>query len=212
MRQKGKIKTWHDDKGFGFIRPHDGGPEVFIHIKAFGNRKHRPAVNDVVTYSVTQDKQGRTRAVNATRPGEKRIIKSSKRRGAFSALLPVIFLAIVGASTAVTGLPIIVPVAYLVLSLITYFVYAWDKAAAQSGHWRTEEATLHLLSLAGGWPGAMLAQRNLRHKSKKTSFRVNFWITVLLNCAALVWLQTSESGVLLQKELRELLPYSIESL
>ena len=207
MRQKGKLQTWNDDKGFGFIQPHDGGPRVFIHIKAFGNRKHRPEVNDVVTYTVTQDKQGRARAVDATRPGEKRIIKSSKRPGAFSALLPVLFLAIVGVSTATTGLPIIVPAAYLVLSLITYFIYAWDKAAAQAGRWRTEEATLHLLALAGGWPGAMLAQRNLRHKSRKTSFRVNFWITVLLNCAALVWLHTSESGALLEQKLRGLLPY-----
>jgi len=38
MRHKGKIVRWDDDKGFGFITPHNGGPEVFIHVKAFETR------------------------------------------------------------------------------------------------------------------------------------------------------------------------------
>lgn len=202
MRQKGKIKTWNDDKGFGFIQPHKGGPEVFVHIKAFGNRGNRPEINDVVTYSLTQDKQGRTRAIKAARPGEKRIVKARRRPGAFSAIFPLGFLGIVGASSQVTNLPLVVPAAYLVVSLMTYIVYAWDKASAKVGRWRTSEGTLHLLALAGGWPGAMLAQRNLRHKSKKASFRFSFWITVLLNCAGLVWLHTSAGRTFLEQALR----------
>ena len=61
-----------------------------------------------------------------------------------------------------------------------------DKAAAQAGRWRTSEATLHLLALAGGWPGALLAQHWLRHKSAKRAFRAVFWVTVVLNVTGLV--------------------------
>jgi uncharacterized membrane protein YsdA (DUF1294 family) len=64
--------------------------------------------------------------------------------------------------------------------------YAIDKSAAVSGRWRTPEQTLHLFSLAGGWPGALLAQQVLRHKTSKESFIAAFWLTVLLNAAAFV--------------------------
>ncbi|MEJ1377111.1 MAG: DUF1294 domain-containing protein, partial [Candidatus Sedimenticola sp. (ex Thyasira tokunagai)] len=40
----------------------------------------------------------------------------------------------------------------------------------------------------GGWPGALIAQQKLRHKSKKQPFRVVYWFTVAANCGALVWL------------------------
>lgn len=72
------------------------------------------------------------------------------------------------------------------MSLVTFIVYAMDKAAARAGRWRTSEATLHLFALAGGWPGALMAQRWLRHKSSKRQFRVVFWATVWLNLAGLV--------------------------
>ncbi|WP_428752263.1 DUF1294 domain-containing protein [Vibrio cionasavignyae] len=44
------------------------------------------------------------------------------------------------------------------MSTFTYFMFAWDKQAAQNGSWRTAENTLYTLSLARGWPGALLAQ------------------------------------------------------
>lgn len=67
----------------------------------------------------------------------------------------------------------------------TFWAYAADKNAAMQGHWRTPESQLHLLSLAGGWPAAWLAQQAMRHKSSKRQFRTVYWLTVLLHCAAL---------------------------
>jgi len=78
-----------------------------------------------------------------------------------------------------------IAVAYAGLSVITFVVYAIDKSAARHRGPRTPERTLHLLSLAGGWPGALLAQRWLRHKSAKARFLGVFWITVILNVLAL---------------------------
>lgn len=75
---------------------------------------------------------------------------------------------------------------YLVLSVITFVLYAVDKKAAMQGKWRISERTLHLFALIGGWPGALLAQKLLRHKSKKRSFQLVFWGTVVLNCGTIV--------------------------
>ncbi len=78
--------------------------------------------------------------------------------------------------------------AYGLLSLVTYAVYALDKAAARRNRRRVPERTLHLLALLGGWPGALLAQQHLRHKSSKTRFLAVFWLTVLIHIAVFVLL------------------------
>ncbi len=78
--------------------------------------------------------------------------------------------------------------AYLAMSAVTYVAYARDKSAARRSRRRTPEKTLHLMALCCGWPGALLAQRQLRHKSSKPSFLMTFWLTVVLNLAAVAWL------------------------
>jgi len=77
---------------------------------------------------------------------------------------------------------------YAVASVAAFVMYGRDKAAAEQGRWRTPELTLHLVALAGGWPGALLGQRVFRHKTRKQPFRAIFWLTVVANLVALVWL------------------------
>ncbi len=87
--------------------------------------------------------------------------------------------------------------AYAVASVLTFFVYGLDKRAAMRGRWRTPEATLHLLELLGGFPGALLAQRILRHKRAKVRYLIVFWLIVLLHAAAWggwLWLILSRDG------------------
>ncbi|MBU1437615.1 MAG: DUF1294 domain-containing protein [Gammaproteobacteria bacterium] len=83
---------------------------------------------------------------------------------------------------------------YLVVSLLTFLVYTADKHAARNQRWRTAESTLQLLALFGGWPGALVAQRRLRHKSSKTAFLTVFWFAVLGNLLGLYWLCFSASA------------------
>lgn len=58
------------------------------------------------------------------------------------------------------------------LSAITFGVYALDKRWAVRGARRAPERTLHLLTLSGGWCGAILAMRLVRHKNRKPLFHV----------------------------------------
>ena len=198
MRDKGKLVAWNDEKGYGFVAPFSGAEQVFIHVKAFGDRTRRPEVHDVVTYTLSKDKQGRARAVKATLAGAGQRRRATRTGGAAVAIAVTVFFAMLVAAVL---LGYVVPAAllvYPVASPITFVGYAFDKSAAKKGRQRTPEVTLHLLSLLGGWPGAWVAQGVLRHKSRKQPFRTIFWVTVILNCAALVWLSTPDGRAVLE--------------
>ncbi len=198
MRTKGKLTSWNEEKGFGFITPMAGGKQIFIHIKAFSNRNRRPAIGQMVTYALSSDKQGRPCATKATLTGDRLPEKTKQSHGNLSIVVAVFFLLIVGISVLSARIPLHVLALYMVVSLVTFVMYAVDKSAAKSGAWRTQESTLHLLSLVGGWPGALIAQQKMRHKTKKKSFRSVFLVTVLLNCGVFAWLFTPNGAATLK--------------
>lgn len=190
MRTKGKITAWNDDKGFGFITPNTGGKQVFVHVKAFGNRNRHPEINQLVTFELSSDGKGRPCAIKATLAGDRLPEKAKRSNDSPSVIVAAFFLVIVSVSVLTARIPPLVLALYIGASLLTFIMYAVDKSAARNGAWRTQESTLHVLSLAGGWPGALVAQQKLRHKSKKQSCRSVFWLTVLLNCGVFVWMFT----------------------
>ncbi len=192
MRLTGKLIRWNTDKAFGFITPNGGGDTIFIHKTALKNRNRTPKINDIISFSVIQDNQGRYCADQATFAGEKSHKKQTKNISTFSIYLSLIFITLVAIAYLLDYLPQKILLVYLGVSLMTFIAYALDKSKAQRGKWRTQESTLHLLALLGGWPGAALAQQLLRHKSKKKEFRVTFWFTVVINTATLVWLMTAQ--------------------
>lgn len=68
---------------------------------------------------------------------------------------------------------------YLLSSLLALMLYRHDKRQAGQGGQRIAENTLHLVELLGGWPGALLAQQIYRHKTRKLSFQIVFWLIVI---------------------------------
>ncbi len=65
IETKGILKTWKDDRGFGFIKPDDGSDDIFIHISALKGFVRRPYRGDVIYYQVEQSDDGKSKAVNA---------------------------------------------------------------------------------------------------------------------------------------------------
>nr|WP_320135702.1 DUF1294 domain-containing protein [uncultured Amphritea sp.] len=106
--------------------------------------------------------------------------------------LPIfILIPLLGLSYYAGYTPLLIPALFVSVSLLTLAIYYKDKSAAVAGAWRTPESRLHLLALLGGWPGAIIAQQTLRHKTQKKSFRVTFWFTLLLNISAFGWLHSA---------------------
>lgn len=79
------------------------------------------------------------------------------------------------------GVSVIPLASYGVVSVLAFFLYWGDKRKARADTWRTPENILHAVELAGGWPGALLAQQVFRHKTRKVSFQLVFWLIVLLH-------------------------------
>lgn len=70
MRFEGLIRSWDDERGFGFIEPTLGGQDIFVHIKAFPRGAARPAIGQRVSFEVELGPQGKKRArkAEAVRP------------------------------------------------------------------------------------------------------------------------------------------------
>ena len=98
--------------------------------------------------------------------------------------MPALMLAYATAiawAVAAQALPMSAAGAVALVNLVTFAAYALDKRAAIQGQRRISERSLHLWSLAGGWPAAWWAQRLLRHKTMKTPFQRVYWMTVVLH-------------------------------
>lgn len=190
MRLAGRITEWKDEKGFGFVVPNGGGERAFVHVNAFQRGSRRPAEGDLVSYVASPDQRGRLQAKQIRHAGQKIAVPRAPSRVPRAAL-GIGSLAF-GASLVAAGfVPALMLGAVASLSLLAYFMYWLDKSAARRSAQRTPESTLHLISLAGGWPGALIAQQQFRHKTIKQPFQTVFWATVALNLAGVVWLVRS---------------------
>ena len=195
-RVEGTLTSWDDDRGFGFLTPVSGRGRAFVHITAFGRGTARPRVGDAFSYEV--DRHGdrgpaavRVAAVGTLWSAPRARAPRPTRAGRVALVVGlVVVLGVAAAVRTLTRAPTspqldgLAPwlVGGLVgVNVLTALVYALDKSAARRGRRRVPERTLLSLGLLGGWPGALVAQQLLRHKTSKRSFQLAFWATVAVN-------------------------------
>jgi uncharacterized membrane protein YsdA (DUF1294 family)/cold shock CspA family protein len=205
MRKQGTIARWDAARGFGFIRGQSSGADVFFHMRDVRGGL-QPREGAVVTFEeihvggkgpramaieAMSAEQGltsspaRSRDENKDTP-QRRPQKQSPASAAGPGFGPMLLISMAYGGLMLWAvwrslLPWWTLPASFVLNLLTFWVYWADKRAAQTGQWRTPENTLQLLALAGGWPGAWLAQQISRHKSSKQSFRDIYWLMVFVH-------------------------------
>ena len=195
MEQLGKVTEWNDDRGFGFIAPLGGElARVFFHVRDYRLDGRRPEVGELVKYNAHRQPDGkwRAQAVHRTVPATlqaKRMPGGSPSSRSTTAVPGALATVAYGAAVAWAIhsdlLPFETVFILLGMSVVTFMAYALDKHAAQHGRRRTPESTLHLLEFVGGWPGALVAQQVLRHKSSKPDYRAALWTMVVLHSVVL---------------------------
>ncbi len=195
----GKLIKWKDDRGFGFIQSVDGSVDIFLHISEIKDATRRPQVGDTIYYSPVA-KDGKICATNAFILGAREQLKNTSLSSKYSSnvettypfpLKETLLLSVFPLSGAIhfawitanlfKPINILPLILYLVMSPLTFILYADDKSRAQSGKWRTSEEALHLFEFFGGWLGGFIAQRTIRHKSRKSSYQIVFWAIVIIH-------------------------------
>lgn len=212
MNKQGTIVRWDAERGFGFVRAAGSDADVFFHVGDFRGGSTTPSEGLQVRYEEIHvgGKGPRAMAVapagyvdpRRPPPAELPRRRDGSRRQpppphvaaemrAMAVLVPAYVALLVWAAwTQRLLVPVVLSVP--LLSVLAFYLYWRDKFAAQRGAWRTPEVVLHASSLAGGWPGAWLAQRLLRHKSAKEEFRRVYWGTVAAHWALLaLWLYST---------------------
>ena len=189
----GRIVESDGEKGCGWVEA--DGERTFLHWREFEKRWKQPAAGDQIRFTVGTGPTGEMCAKNAVHVKGKDMAPARRGRGngsslpraagsfGFAALLLLVAL-LVFPVVAIAKLridPMVAAVYALLLNSVTYLVYASDKKRAQQGAWRIPEIFLHFLEVMGGWPGAFVAQRRLRHKCRKLGYQVTFWLVVALH-------------------------------
>lgn len=177
--QKGTLVMWNDQKGFGFIHPDGTEDDYFVHISTFKKGlARRPETGDIIHFRPAES-AGKKRASFALIPALEQLPQAPRRfelnprpRTWLMNVLIALPLVFSGYLLMLAKNPI--PFfAYWILSLLTMVLYGIDKANAATHQWRVSEILFHILELLGGWPGALIAQNDFRHKTRQSAY---LWI------------------------------------
>lgn len=177
---EGIVVKFDTKKGFGFIRTPTHSKDIFVHIREVDNQQAL-SVGQKVTFSTKQTAKGLA-SINVV-PGKKR--SSPFLQYGIAAVLVTLLTT---AALVSQGQHIIL--AYiLAINVCTFLFYGYDKIIAGSSILRVPEWILHGLSIAGGSPSGLIAQKVFRHKTIKGSFQLAYWGIVVVQIAILFFIQ-----------------------
>jgi uncharacterized membrane protein YsdA (DUF1294 family)/cold shock CspA family protein len=177
-RRLGRLDSWNDERGFGYVRTDESAELLFVHIKSFRTRPRRPLAGDPLTFIEGTGRNGRPAAEDveidglpAPAPGK----PSGPRRTPIADVTRVmaalsIFIAVATLS-ALGRAPIWFGVLYYTMGLASLMLYSADKRYAIAGRSRVRETSMHVVDALFGIGGGLFAQHVFRHKTRKRAFR-----------------------------------------
>jgi uncharacterized membrane protein YsdA (DUF1294 family)/cold shock CspA family protein len=170
----GKIVSWDSRRGFGWLECE--GERLFVHLREFKGTDITPGLNVEFPFVVGTDVQGRpcAKGVSAC------LVNGKVKVSGWLLLAALLFWPLAGLAHLSSDIWWIPLIQMSVLSAVTYKLYEYDKRQARIYSWRVPQTIMQLAELAGGWPGAYIAQKRLCHKSSKKSYQSIFWGIILI--------------------------------
>lgn len=169
----GKIVAWDSKRGFGWLECE--GERLFVHLREFKGTKITPGLGVEFPFAMGTDVQGRpcAKGVDAS------LVNGSVKVTGWLLLAALLFWPIAGIAnlSELWWIPVLQMAG---LSAVIYKLYEHDKRQAIYHAWRVPQTIMYLGEMAGGWPGAFIAQRRLRHKSTKKFYQSIFWGIILI--------------------------------
>ena len=174
---QGYIVNFNAEKGYGFIRSEEQEDNIFVHISKVKNAKTLEQGQEV-TFDMKKTKRGLS-AFN--------VIAGDKQSSPYL-IFGVISLLFVAVISLYLSKKTHFLLAYLIsINITTFLLYGYDKFISSSDKLRVPELNLQTLSLLGGSPSALVAQKFFRHKTIKSSFQLVYWGIVLIQVGFLIW-------------------------
>jgi uncharacterized membrane protein YsdA (DUF1294 family)/cold shock CspA family protein len=193
MLISGELVQWNNKSGFGFIR--DGaGNDFYLHISAMADTT-RPKLGDRLQFEVTKGRKGRPSAQKVVivssapfqveTPGAASNDNVAWNRVGLRVTIACLLTLLLTWALAEAQLSAWIFGLYIVMSIVSALLYRFDKLYALEGRYRVSETTLHLVDLAGGIIGGLIAQELYRHKTIKPRFVATTWTISLLHVLGL---------------------------
>lgn len=76
----------------------------------------------------------------------------------------------------------------VVINIMAFFLYGWDKFCAVKNKWRVPEKTLLVSAIVGGSLGAFVAMKIFRHKTLHLKFKYGVPLIFVLQIAGILYL------------------------
>lgn len=81
----------------------------------------------------------------------------------------------------------------ILINIVTFFYFGFDKMQSRSQGARVRERVLWLLTLIGGSIGALLGMKCFRHKTKKISFQAGIALILAIQIGLALFLLTEKT-------------------
>lgn len=174
---QGVIIHYDSTRGFGFIKMRDQKENIFFHVSDV-DQKEKVAIGREVSFNRIETPKG-SQAV--------RIQTGRLQKSPLFNFLSIAFLLTAG-DTLLFAIQFDLSwlLSYLIaINISTLLLYGYDKLIAGTNSLRVPESVLHIVTIAGGTPAAMVGQKYLRHKTLKESFQLRFLFIICMQIIAI---------------------------